>query len=299
MQGLFNWDDVRFFLTVHREGNLARAGAALEIDPTTVGRRISNLEARLGSRLFDKTPRGYRLTEAGARLLPRAERIETEALAVERDVAGDDQRLQGTVRMSATEMLATRFIAPWLDRFRNRYPHICLDIVCTNRDLDLSRREVDIALRLARPRQEDVVVKKLFEIELGLYASVDYIERFGMPEGDGLQGHAAILFAETRAFARENQWLQEHLGNARVVMRSDSVSSIFAAALGGLGIALLPCQAADAESDLVRLPSAGAPAPRFVWQAVHRNLQHSARIRAVLEFLTKLFTPRPTRPAGL
>lgn len=291
-RGLFNWDDVRFFLTVHRHGTLAGAGAELELDPTTVGRRLGSLEAKLGSRLFDKTPRGFRLTPAGLRLLPRAERIETEALAVERDVAGDDQRLQGRVRLSATEMLATRFIAPWLSRFRERYPLICLDVVCTNRDLDLSRREVDIALRLARPHQDDVVVKKLFEIELGMYASTQYVERFGTPQGTGddLAGHQMILFADTRAFARENEWMQGQVGQAQIVMRSDSVSSIFAAALGGLGIAMLPRQVADADPNLVRIPTPGAPAPRFVWQAVHQDLQHSARIRAVLDFLSRLFT---------
>ena len=123
---VFNWDDVRFFLTVHRDGNLARAGGSLKLDPTTVGRRISSLESRLGARLFDRTSHGYRLTAAGTRLLPRAERIEEEALAVERDVAGTDQRLQGRVRLSATEMLTTRFIAPRMSAFYEQYPDICV-----------------------------------------------------------------------------------------------------------------------------------------------------------------------------
>jgi DNA-binding transcriptional LysR family regulator len=296
---VFNWDDVRFFLTVHRHGNLARAGSALCLDPTTVGRRVSSLEAKLGARLFDRTASGYRLTPAGLRLLPRAERIEQEALGVERDVAGTDQKLQGTVRLSATEMLTTRFIAPFLAKFRERYPDITLDLVCTNRDLNLSRREADIQLRLARPDHEDVVVKKLFTIELGLYAAVDYVERYGMPrDGKDFTGHYVVLFSDSRPFQRENSWLEDHLVGAKIMARSDSVSSIYSATVAGAGVALLPCQVADADAKLLAIPSPGAPAPRSVWQAVHRDLQHNARIRAVLDHLEGIFTPRPRTKAA-
>lgn len=294
---MFNWDDVRFFLTVHRQGNLARAGTSLKLDPTTVGRRVTALESKLGARLFDRTASGYRLTAAGRRMLPRAEGIEREALAVERDVAGTDQRLQGTVRLSATEMLTTRFIAPYLSKFRERFPDITLDLVCTNRDLNLARREADIALRLARPDHEDLVVKKLFTIDLGVYAAVDYVDRFGMPPTSGdLSGHRVVLFADAKPFRRENAWAAENLHNAHTSMRSDSVSSIYSAIVGGVGVGLLPCLIADNESRLIRVPLQGAPAPRSVWQAVHEDLQHSARIRAVLDFLGFLFTPRKPTP---
>ncbi len=293
---VFNWDDVRFFLTVHREGNLARAGGSLKLDPTTVGRRISSLETRLGARLFDRTSHGYRLTAAGTRLLPRAERIEEEALAVERDVAGTDQRLQGRVRLSATEMLTTRFIAPRLSSFYELFPEICVELVCTNREINLARREADIALRLARPDHEDLVVKKLFTIDLGFYACPEYVERFGLPPQSGAwDGHRVIMFAEGRPFRRENAWMEDHLRESVCVMRSDSVSSIYSAAVGGLGVALLPCEVAENDPELVRVPFDGSPAPRSAWQAVHRDLRHSARIRAVLDFLGGLITPR-SRP---
>lgn len=294
---LFDWDDVRFFLTVSREGNLARAGAALGIDPTTVSRRIHDLESKLGARLFDRTSRGYHLTDAGARLLPRAESMEAEALAVERDVAGDDQRLDGEVRLTATEMLATRFIAPFLGRFHARYPDIVLDLVCTSKELDLSRREADIALRLSRPRQDDLVVKRLFDIELGLYASVDYLTQHGVPDLDeqGLSGHSVLLFADTPGFRRENSWLEARTHAARVALRCDSVSSLYSAVVAGVGLTLLPCHVAEAEPRLQRVPVAGAPVPRQVWQAVHRDLHGAARIRVVLDFLGRIFAPPSAR----
>lgn len=295
---MFNWDDVRFFLAVKREGNLARASATLRMDPTTVGRRLGQLEGQLGARLFDRTPRGFVLTGAGRRLLPRAEGIEREALALARDLSGEDSKLEGHVRLSATEMLTTRFIAPYLAKLRARYPGIVLDLICTNREVDLARGEADIALRLARPRQENLIVKKLLSIELALYASADYIDRFGMPSAARLGNHRFIMFADTPAFRRENGWFAQHLGDADVALRSDSVSSIVSATAGGLGIALLPVQVAELDPTLVRTPLAGSPEPRVVWQAVHRDLIGAARIRAVLEFLGRLLTPQLARKAS-
>lgn len=290
MQAMFDWDDVRYFLTLQRHATLAAAGAALTLDPTTVGRRLVKLEDELGARLFDRTPNGYVLTDAGHRLLPRAERIEREALGVERDVAGEDQKLEGVVRLTATEMLTTRFIAPQLRRFRERYPEIQLELQCTNLDVNLARREADIALRLARPTQEDLIIKRLSFIHLGLYASVDYADRFGLPK-DSLAGHQMILFANTRPFRRENDWIEARMDGARVALRSDSVSATYSATVAGTGIGLLPCLVADHDRHLVRVPVEGAPDPRQIWQAVHKDLRDSARIRAVLDFLGKALTP--------
>ena len=286
---MFNWDDVRYFLTLQRQATLAAAGGALKLDPTTIGRRLVKLEEELGARLFDRTPVGYVLTEAGHRLLPRAERIEREALGVERDVAGEDQKLEGVVKLTATEMLTTRFIAPHLRRFRERYPEVQLDLNCTNLDVNLARREADIALRLARPTQEDLIIKRLSFIHLGLYASRDYFDRFGLPK-DSLAGHQMILFASNRPFRRENDWLEARMDGAHVALRSDSVSAMYAATTAGTGIALLPCLVADHDRQLVRVPVEGGPEPRQIWQAVHKDLRDSARIRAVLDFLGKVLT---------
>ena len=290
---VFHWDDVRFFLAVKREGNLARASTRLRMDATTVGRRLGQLESELGARLFDRTPRGFVLTAAGRRLLPRAEGIEREAVAVARDLSGEDSKLEGHVRLSATEMLTTRFIAPYLAKFRRRYPRITLELNCTNREVDLSRGEADIALRLARPRQENLIVKKLLSIELGLFASAEYVDQFGMPDPTNLGDHRFIMFAGTANFRRENAWLTQHMGDGEIALRSDSVSSIVSAASGGLGIGLIPVLVAGLDPNLIRTPLAGSPEPRVVWQAVHRDLVGTARIRAVLEFLGRLLTPRP------
>jgi DNA-binding transcriptional LysR family regulator len=288
-----DWDDLRYFLAVHRAGTLASAAAELRINATTVGRRLSALEEQVHTRLFDRTPDGYVLTPAGLDLLPRAERMESEALAVEREVSGADQRPSGLVRVSVTEMLATRFLVPHLPRFNERYPEILIDLNCTTRSVNLGRREADIALRLARPHEENVVTRKLASIQLSLYASASYLAAHGVPEDPerSLRGHQTILFASSRAFSLENAWLEARLDGARIVLRSDSVSSIYSATVAGLGIALLPSAAAETDGSLTRIVTETSPEPRVVWQTVHADLQRSARIRAVLDFFSGIIAP--------
>jgi len=290
---MLDWDDLRYFLAIHRKGTLARAGSELAINATTVGRRLAVLEERVQARLFDRTPDGYVLTPSGRDLLPHAERIEAETLGIEREVVGADTRESGSVRMTATEMLATRFIAPHLPTFSTEFPDITLELECTNRNVSLSRREADIALRLARPREDNVVTRRLASIPLALYASRAYLERRGKPADaeSSLRVHDAVLFADSRLFRLENAWFEPRLDGARVVLRSDSVSSIYSAAVAGVGIALLPAAVADADADLERVDTKTSPEPRVIWQAVHADLQKGARVRAVLDFIAEIMSP--------
>jgi DNA-binding transcriptional LysR family regulator len=287
---MLDWDDLRHFLAVHRNATLARAASTLGINATTVGRRLAALEERLEARLFDRTPDGYALTPAGCDLLARAEAIEAETFAIERELIGADQRPTGVVRLTATETLATRFVMPHLPVFRARYPEITLVLACTNRRVSLARREADVALRLARPREDNVVTRRLAAIHLGLYAAGRYLDQRGMPEDPEttLGGHDVILFADSRAFAIENAWFQPRLARARIAMRSDSVSSVYAAAVAGVGLALLPASVADRDAALRRVTIANSPAPREIWQAVHADMQKNRRVRVLLDFLAEV-----------
>ncbi len=293
---MLDWDDLRYFLAIAREGTLARAASELEINATTVGRRLSALEERVHTKLFDRTPEGYALTTAGRDLLPRAERMEQEALALEREVLGADQRLSGSVRVTATEMIATRFVMPHLPRFRAQHPELVFQLECSNHAVNLGRREADIALRLSRPREENVVTRRLADIPLALYASQGYLDVHGVPTDPdtSLRGHVALLFAATRAFGLENQWFEPRLDGASVALRSDSVSSIFAATLAGTGIALLPRAAAEREPGLVRVATKTTPEPRVIWETVHEDLHKNARVRAVMTFLAEVLSGNGT-----
>ncbi len=287
---MLDWDDLRHFLALSRRRTLARAARELRINATTVGRRLSALEERVGARLFDRTPDGYILTRAGRDLLPSAERIEQEVLSVERSIAGADERVSGVVVVSVTEMIGTRFIAPYLARLGERHPALALELNCTARVVSLARREADVALRLSRPREPDVVVRRLSSVHMALYASAEYLESHGAAEDPDrdLTGHDVILFANVPAFALENGWFEQRLGDARVVLRSDSVSAIFSATLSGLGIALLPRIVADAEPGLRRVATRSEPEPRVIWQTIHQEMAKSPRVRAVVEFLNEI-----------
>ncbi len=290
---MLDWNDLRYFLAIAREGTLARAAKRLGINATTVSRRLAALEEETQARLFDRTPDGYVLTPSGADLLPRAERMEDEAIALDRDVIGADQRTAGIVRLTGTEMLVTRFIMPHLPRFHALYPDISLDLECTTRRVSLARREADIALRLSRPHEENVVTRRLSSVPLSLYVAPSYVERRGLPPDPdvSLGGHSVILFADSRGFAVENEWLVARLDGARIALRSDSVSSIYSATVAGVGIALLPVAAARHDGSLRRIATSTSPPPRIIWQAVHADLQRSARVRAVLDFLGEIVVP--------
>ena len=203
---MIDWNDLRYFLAIARGGTLSRASRLLGINATTVGRRLAALEEQVQARLFDRTPDGYVLTPSGRDLLPRAERMESEAIALDRDVIGADQRASGSVRLTATEMLATRFIMPHLPRFHALHPEITLELECTTRFVSLARREADIALRLSRPREDNVVGRRLASVPLSLYAAPRYLDERGTPRdpdvslawarGDPLRGRSLLRARE-------------------------------------------------------------------------------------------------------
>ncbi len=284
---MLQWNDLRVLLAVARAGTLAGAAAALRINATTVGRRLSALEEALAVRLFDRTPGGYALTQAGRDLLAHAERMEHEVQAAERAVTAADQRPAGVVRLATTEMLATRFLVPHLPRLLGSHPQIQLAISTTTRPVVLARGEADITVRLTRPTEPDIVAQRLGAIHLALYAARTYLAAHGAPARPehSLRGHRVVLFAQSRAFDVENGWFAGRLGDAQVVLRSDSVSAVYAATLAGLGIALLPVLVAGREPELVRLPTGREAEPRIIWQGVHRDLMKSARVQAVMRFL--------------
>ena len=158
---MFNWDDLRHFLELSRRGRLISAAQHLQVDHTTVSRRIAALEESLNTRLFDRTPHGYQLTKAGQSLLTHAEAMEAQSIGLYQDVSGEDATLSGTVRMAATEGLAIEFLSRHMDRFREQHPGIVLELVASTPPLNLSRREADLAITLSRPQTGRLIAWKL------------------------------------------------------------------------------------------------------------------------------------------
>jgi DNA-binding transcriptional LysR family regulator len=289
LQGMPDWNDLRCFLAIAREGSLAAAARVLEVDASTVGRRLSALEAGLGARLFERTPSGLALTDAARSIRSAVEEMEAGALAVERRASGEDARLEGMVRITLTEAFAVDMILPRFAPFRERHPGIEVRFLTHYGALDLTRREAELAIRLTRPQDASLVARKVGEIAIAPYASEEYLARRGQPDPTrGFTGHAVIGYTGDAARWPEARWLTETAPGARVAIRCNSILSVVAAARAGLGVGVLPCLRGDREPALRRVAPPVDALRRGIWLVVHPDLQHNARVRATLHFLTEL-----------
>lgn len=282
-----DWDDLRSFLAIARHGTLSAAARALGVRQTTMGRRLAALEARMGARLLQKTPAGYVPTAAGEAILGNVERIEAEALAIGRRIGGRDARLEGTVRVTTIETLAAEILLPALPPFHAAHPGIEIEIMAEQRSLSLTRREADIAIRLARLPQQDLAVRRIGTLGCAIYAAAPYLAGHGMPDfAAGAPGHAVIRRGAEMAHLPEQAWFAALTGQARAVLRSNASSVIREAARQGLGLACLTRYLGDTEG-LVRLPAPSPGPEREIWLAVHSDIRHVPRIRAVSDFLAE------------
>ena len=175
-----HWDNLRHFLAVARSGSLSGAGRCLGVNPATVSRHIQQLERELETKLFLREPSGYVRTSAGERLMARAEALEQDVLACQEPVS-DETTVAGQVVITATEALANVFVVQHLPALRAAYPALRVELRRTERTLNLSLREADIAMRLARSHQLDLRSRRIARLDFGLYASPAWIEQFGSP----------------------------------------------------------------------------------------------------------------------
>jgi DNA-binding transcriptional LysR family regulator len=291
------WDELRFLLAISRHGTLAAAGRALRVNATTVGRRLDELERRLGTKLFTKTPEGLRSTTAGAAAFEVASRMESDMLAFERRTRGGDARLEGVVRLTAGDGVMLS-IVPLIVRFRGLYPGVQLDLMSENRVIDLARGEADIAVRIVKPTPSSLVAQKVATLGIGLYAQEDYLARSPRLDAPGdLRAHAMIGMSPPFDRGPEAQWLERH-GVVDPGVRCNTISLVLAAAAAGAGVAVLPHNLAAMEPTLRRVLRDVELESRSVWLVVHRDIRRRATIRAVLSFLAEDFSRNAAALAG-
>jgi DNA-binding transcriptional LysR family regulator len=284
---VLDWDDLKSFLAIVRHGNLSAAARALKVTQTTMGRRLEALHARAGARLLQKTPSGYVLTPAGERILANVERMEAEALSAERAITGTDARIAGQVRITTVETFGARVLTPMLRPLAEAQPELEVELITDSRALSLSRREADIALRLAEFEQHEAVVRRVGEMAFAAYASADYIARCGLPDFDaGAPGHGVVALQEDMALLPEARRLAALTRGARVALRTNSRDAQLQATITGYGIAMLPCYRAAGAEGLIELDAAGDRLVRGIWLGVHRDTRHAPRMRLVLEHIT-------------
>jgi DNA-binding transcriptional LysR family regulator len=285
----WQWDDIRIFLGVARAGSLSGAARVLGVGHVTVGRRVAQLERRLGVKLLNRMPEGFSLTPTGQAILNQCAAMESAALDLERIAAGRDSLAAGTVRLTTTEALAHHVAAPAIATLRRTHPALQVDLMVGVRTLDISRRDADVAVRFARPATPELICRKLGEVGFSLYASRRYLARCGTPKrGSGLAGYDLITFTGAPA-ATSPFFMGEALEGARVAVRCDNPFIQRQTAAEGAGIAELACFLGDERADLVRIWPDAVPALRTAWLVVHQDLRRSVRIRVVTSAIVDAF----------
>jgi DNA-binding transcriptional LysR family regulator len=284
-----DWDDLRVALAVARAGSLSGAARSLGVNHTTVSRRLSATEERVGVRLFERMAGAWAPTEAGDALVRAAERMEEEVATASRQVLGRDARLQGQVRVAVSDIWAL-FLMPVFEAFSRRYPEIELELVAANTNSSLTRREADVAIRVTDRPDEPLVGRRLSRIASAVYGSRSYLERH--PVDQAVCGHRWVGWDTALPIGDFQTWLRAVDPEAVVSCRVNTGEMMLGAVRAGLGLARMICAPAEADPELVRVsePELG----RSLWLLTHEDLRRTARIRAFLDFTAeKLGELRP------
>lgn len=284
-----DWDDVRYLLALQRRGSLAGAARALRVDETTVGRRLTALEESLGARLFDRRASGHRLTAAGLRACTFGESMEEAIERLERELGGRDTGVEGTVRITAPGGMVP-LLAGALSALQTEHPRLQLELLVDTASLDLTRREADIAIRVARPPQASLVSRRVVQVVWALFASEGYLRRRGAPSGD-FRNHEIVGFTAPLLQSLGAVWFAKHANAARVPVRVNNVQAAFDLAAEGMGIAAGPTFMAR-DPRLSRLPSPRDVGTSPMYLVVHRDVTNTPRIRATVDALARALAGR-------
>ena len=282
------WELYRSFLSVLIEGSLSGGARALGVAQPTVGRHVAALEKSLGVALFTRSQIGLMPTEAALSLRSYAETMQSTAAALERAAASQRTGVRGTVRVTASDVIGVEVLPPIIANLRDEHPDLVLELVLTDRMQDLLRREADIAVRMARPRQELLVARRVGQIELGLHAHRRYLSRYGTPNTMAdLARHALIGFDQTTAFIRSARKGLSGWRREAFAMRTDNNLAQLALIRSGAGIGV--CQAAIARRDdsIIRLFPRHFSLQMETWITMHEDLRNSPRCRVAFDALVK------------
>lgn len=295
-----DWRALQDVVTVAETGSLSAAARRLNVSQPTVGRRIEQLEEQLGALLFSRTARGLVLTKVGEGILGHAKQMEEGALAIERVATGANQELQGNVRVSLIEDLGIQWLPQKLSEFHVQFPHLSIEVNIDNRNVNLLRREADIAVRLARPEQVDLICRKVGMLYFGLYASQSYLDEHGVPEQRAdLKNHYHVGFDEEMGRTSLIKKLEALFNQDNIRHRSNSHMEIAEATRAGLGCGILCCFIANPHPDLCRVLIKEIDYGREIWLVTHAEINSSARIRTVFDFLGKALEEDTDRLKGI
>lgn len=281
-----NWDDLRIFLMLARAGSVAEAAQRLEIDPTTVARRLARLSGDLQSTLFEASGKGIALTEHGRKLLHYAEGAEQALIDARTELTGEQTVFAGTIRVSVAEGFAAWVISHNLAEFHRLHPAIRIELVATNGFLNPSKREADLAIMLSRPTAGPLKVRKLVDYQLGVYAGRDYLAAAGpIASVDDLRRHPLIGYIPDFIYADELRYLDEIGPGLEPVLTSSSINVQHSLIASGAGVGILPCFMGEQNVRLERVLADRVAIHRSFWLVVHRDMRKLARVDAFIGWL--------------
>ena len=283
-----DWEELRTFREVMREGGLSGAARRLGVAQPTVGRRMDALEAALGVALFARSPRGLTPTKAARDLAPHVEAMAAASAALARTAAGEAGQDRGVVRVTASEVIGAEVLPAIFARFRTAHPNIEIELALTNRTEDLSRLDADIAVRMVRPRQAALRARRIGVTRIGLYAHRHYLARFGAPPDFGeLRDHRLIGYDRETLVLRSLGPLVQELRRDDFVFRCDNDLAQLAALRAGVGIGGLQENIARRTPELVRLFAEEFSLPLEIWLAAHEDVILTPRVRNMFDVLAE------------
>jgi DNA-binding transcriptional LysR family regulator len=286
---MLDWDDLKYFVAVARHGSTLAASRVLQVDQSTVQRRLAALERHIGRPLTLRLSSGYRLTPFGHEMLPAAQEIERAALAFEQALADSARNAAGVIRMTCPEPLVNRITrSGLLDRFHARHPAFRVEFVMSDKYLDLRQGDADVALRSGDTEDGALVGRKLGDSLWAVYASASYVAQHGQPASiEDIAKHPIVSFDETMASHRAASWLREVAPQGHIVARNDSVLGLLLSVKAGMGLAPLPTALGDAEPELVRVLG---PVPELarIWRLLALpEVRRTPRVSALFDFMVE------------
>ncbi|HVE09318.1 MAG TPA: LysR family transcriptional regulator [Paraburkholderia sp.] len=277
-----SWEDIRFFIALARHGSLAAAARALNVNHTTVARRIASLEQALGAKLVERRPDGFVLTAEGAHAVASAHQMEAAAATLARPGTNDSPK--GLVRISATPGLALEFLSTRLPRLTAQHEGLDIELSASVRAVSLDLREADVALRFGRPLDGDVIARPLVTLAYGFYATPQWQQRAATGATP-----VFVAFDEANSSIADAAWLMRCYPRARLAFRADNQLAQAAAARAGAGIAMLPHFIGRSIDGLVPCALEPLPPSRELWMITRPGDNKNLAVRAVTDFLTEAF----------
>jgi DNA-binding transcriptional LysR family regulator len=291
---MFDWNDLRYFLTIARSGSIGTAAVVLHVNPSTVQRRLRALETALDCSLTERRPDGYRLTPRGEQLLAYAEQVEASVFAFQRRSEMLSKRVTGPVKLTSHVTVGQRIIkSGFLDRFHASHPGIKLELILDQRALQLSRGEADIAIRGGRLGDDAALVgRKIAEVPWGIYASRSFVERHGRPSAPAdINVYNVVEMVDEIESLPAARWMRANAPQAPIAARCSNIPSVHLAIKSGAGIAPLPTVYAAEDKALVCVlgPLPELDYPLFL--LARRDLRHTPPVRAVFDYCLRELKP--------